>query len=239
MHDKVAVYSGTRNVYKQMYVSLKSLLLNTDMDRVYLMIEDDEFPYPVPDNVFLVNVKDQVFFPNGSANFNTSYSYMELLRCALGFIFQKEKVVLWLDIDTIINENISDLFSMNMEGFYYAGVIEPQKCKNIFTYINSGVCLCNLELLRKTNKEVELISFLNNYQFNFPGQDVINLLCQGGIRQIGSEYNSNPFVIPCTRPKIIHYAATPASEYTKHWAYQKYDQIELPLEEVKDSEGKD
>ena len=41
MSDKVVVYSGTRNVYPQMYVSLKSLLLNTEIDRVYLLIEDD------------------------------------------------------------------------------------------------------------------------------------------------------------------------------------------------------
>ena len=39
MSDKVAVYAGTRNVYPQMYTSLKSLLTNTKMDRVYLMIE--------------------------------------------------------------------------------------------------------------------------------------------------------------------------------------------------------
>lgn len=239
MSDKVVVYSGTRNVYPQMYVSLKSLLLNTEMDRVYLMIEDDEFPYPVPSNVFLVNVKNQVFFPTDGANFNTPYSYMELLRCALGFIFKDEKIVLWLDIDTIIDEDISDLFAMDMKGFYYAGAIEPHKCKGIFNYINVGVCLCNLELLRDSHKEAEMIYFLNNYEFTWPGQDVINLLCQGGIRQFSSEYNHNQYVIPCSRPKIIHYAAIRAEEYKQHWAYKKYDHIELPLEEVKADEGQD
>lgn len=237
--DKVAVYSGTRNVYPQMYTSLKSLLLNTEMDRVYLMIEDDDFPYPVSENVLIMNVSGQQFFLPGSPNYSTHYSYMELLRCALGLILKDEKMVLWLDIDTIINEDISDLFSYDMTGFLYAGAVEPPKCKGIFHYVNVGVLLCNLELLRDTRKEFELIGFLNQYEFIWPGQDVINLLCQGGIRQIGSEYNSNQYVLPCNRPKVIHYAAIKPEEYKRHWAYQKYANIELPLVEVTEDESKD
>ena len=234
MARKVAVYTGTKNVYPQMYTSLKSLLMNTQMDRVYLLIEDDQFPYPVPENVYVANVSQQQFFHPGTANFGSPYSYMDLLRCALSFILKDEKVVLWLDIDTIITEDISDLFETDMTGFYYAGAIEPGKCKGIFTYINTGVCLTNLELLREFGKEAEEIAFLNNYKFAWPGQDVINLLCQGRIRQISSEYNANPFMIPCTRPKIIHYAAMKADDYKKDWAYRMYEQMELPLEEVKE-----
>ena len=234
MADKVAVYSGTRNVYPQMYTSLKSLLLNTDMDRVYLMIEDDEFPYPIPENVMTMNVSKQAFFLPGSPNYNTPYSYMELLRCALGFILVNEKTVLWLDIDTIIDNDISDLFETDMTGFFYAGAIEPKKCNGIFSYINVGVVLCNLELLRETNKEASLIAFLNQYEFTWPGQDVINLLCQGGIRQISSEYNSSQWTIQCSRPRVYHYAAIRSNEYSRHWAYKKYASIELQLVEDTD-----
>ena len=232
MSEKVAVYSGTKNVYPQMYTAMKSLLINTEMDRVYLLIEDDEFPYPLPMNVFTINVSGQEFFEPGSPNFHSPYSYMELLRCALGIILKDEKTVLWLDIDTIVNEDISDLFETDMRGFLYAGAIELQKSKGIFTYINVGVCLCNLELLRDMHKEYELIGFLNQYEYVWPGQDVINLLCQGGIRPISSEYNANQYVIPCSRPKVIHYAAIPKKEYVNHWAYKKYEQMQLPLEEV-------
>lgn len=231
MAEKVAVYAGTRAVYPQMYTSLKSLLMNTEMDKVYLLIEDDAFPYPIPNNVMMANAKDQLFFPPESPNFSTPYSYMELMRCALGFIL-KEKTVLWLDVDTIVDADISDLFETDMRGFYYAGCMEPQKSRGIFTYVNSGVLLCNLELLRDAHKDAEMIGFLNQYKFTWPGQDVINLLCQGGIRSISSEYNSCPWTIPCTRPRIIHYAAIPAKEYEKEWAYKKYANMELPLVRV-------
>ena len=229
--DKVAVYAGTRNVYPQMYVSLKSLLLNNKMDRVYLMIEDNEFPYDVPENVILVNVSEQEFFKPGSPNSNSPWSYMDLLRCCLATIFTKEKRMLWLDIDTIIDDNIEDLFSLNMDGFFYAGVLEPNKSKDLFQYINTGVTLCNLEHIRMWQKEVEMVAFLNCYELVWPGQDVINLFCQGRIRVIGSEYNKNAYCPPCSTPKIIHYAARLPDDYKQHWAYKKYESQELHFTE--------
>jgi len=229
--DKVAVYAGTRNLYEQMYVCLKSLLANTIMDRVYLLIEDDEFPYPLPDIVRIMNVKEQEFFLPGSPNYASPWSYMAMLRCVLGFILDEDRV-LWLDCDTIVNDDISDLFNINMDGYYYAGVMEPGKSKDIFRYVNSGVMLCNLELLRETAKEVELAYFLNTYRFVWADQEVINLLCQGHIRTIDSAYNQNAFTLQCIRPKIIHYAAV--KDFKNDWAYQKYANLDLFAEGPKD-----
>ena len=36
-NSKIVVYAGTRNVYPQMYTSLKSLIVNTEVDMVYLL----------------------------------------------------------------------------------------------------------------------------------------------------------------------------------------------------------
>ena len=229
--DKVAVYAGTRNLYEQMYVCLKSLLANTKMDKVYLLIEDDEFPYKVTDIVHVANVSGQKFFLPGSPNYSNPWSYMAMLRCVLSFMLPDERV-LWLDCDTIVNEDISDLFDINMDGCYYAGVMEPQKSRDIFRYINSGVLLCNLSLLRDTQKEVELAYFLNNFRFVWADQEVINLLCQGHIRTIDSEYNQNAFTLQCIRPRIIHYAAV--KDFKNDWAYQMYANMDLFKEEQKD-----
>ena len=223
--DKVVVYAGTRNLYEQMYVCVKSLLANTMVYRVYLLIEDDEFPYQLPDNVCVANVSKQEFFLPGSPNYSSPWSYMAMLRCVLSFILKDESRVLWLDCDTIVNEDIGDLFDIDMEGYYYAGVVEPQKSKDIFRYINSGVLLCNLDLLRESQKEVELAWFLNHYKFHWADQEVINLLCQGHIRTIDSEYNQNAFTVPCVRPRIIHYAAD--KSFKDSWAYKKYESMDL------------
>ena len=72
-----------------------------------------------------------------------------------------------------------------------------------------------------------MVAFLNKYQLGWPEQDCINLLCQGRIRLIDSTYNANSFTTVCLRPKIIHYAAM--KEYSEHWAWKKYDALELPF----------
>lgn len=225
MADKVAVYAGTRNIYDQMSVCLTSLLSNTAMDRVYLLIEDDEFPYPVPSNVIVKNVSGQEYFLPGSPNYKSAWGYMTMLRCCLGSLLPDEDLVLWLDCDTIVTEDISDIFNLDMTGFHYAATVEPAKSKGIFHYVNCGVLLCHLALLRPWEKELEEQAFLNSYEFQFPDQDVINLLCQGRIREISSEYNFNAFVLQTNRPKIIHFAAQ--KDFKEHWAYKRYESVRL------------
>lgn len=227
MYDKVAVYAGTRNIYEQMYVCLKSLLLNNDMDRVYLLIEDDTFPYPLPDCVMIANVSEQEFFEKDSPNYQSHWSYMSMMRCALATMFPEEKRMLWLDCDTIVDKDITDLFQMNMAGAFYAGVLEPKKSIDVFRYINCGVLMCNLELLRLAEKEDELVQFLNMVKLVFPDQEAINLLCQCRIRLIDSSYNSNPWTMPCQIPKVIHYATIRGDDLKKQWAYKKYDKMSL------------
>lgn len=226
MRDRVVVYAGTQNVYKHMYTSLKSLICNNEVHRVYLLIETDDFPYPIPDYVHPVNISEQNFFPKDSANYINPWSYMTMMRCALAQMLPDEKMVLWLDIDTIIDDDITDLFEMDMNGYYYAGSIEPSKSKDIFQYINAGVLLCNLENLRALYKEQEMIAFLNTYKLNWLDQDIINLLCQGRIRLISSEYNYNPFTQPCIRPRIVHFAAI--KDFSHEWIYRKYEMAEMP-----------
>ena len=181
-----------------------------------------------------VNVIDQPWFPENGANTNQQYTYMALLKTALGEIFTDIKKILWLDCDTIIDDDISDLFETDLTGYYYAGALEPAKSKDIFRYVNVGVLLCNLDALRRMGKELEMIHFLNRYQMAWPEQDCINLLCQGRIRLIDSTYNANGFTFACIRPKIIHYAAY--KEYADHWAYKKYKAMELAFKDESDGD---
>ena len=139
--------------------------------------------------------------------------------------------MLWLDCDTIVDADITDLFQMNMEGIFYAGALEPRKSVDVFRYINCGVLMCNLEFLRLTGKEEELMGLLNSVRLNFVDQDTINLLCQCRIRLIDSSYNSNPWTMPCQIPKVIHYATIRGDELKKQWAYKKYDKMSLFKEE--------
>lgn len=238
--DKVVVYAGTRNLYEQMYVCLKSLLAHNQIDRVYLLIEDDEYPFDIPPYVYPLNVSGQEFFKPGTPNYSCQWSYMSMLRCAFGNMFPEEHKILWLDCDTIVHDNITDLFDMDINGYMYVGAIERQNCIYLFKYINCGVLLMNLDMIRERGREEEMISMLNTYPFAFPDQDVINLLCQGWIRVISSEYNANAFTDKCSRPRIFHFAAV--KDFHDNPIYKYYDDLDVfgfDEEESKEEEEAD
>ena len=120
---------------------------------------------------------------------------MILMRAALSKLFPQYDVILSLDVDTIINENISDLWNIDLTNYYLAAVSEPCKCKDNFISINMGVALINLKKMRDDHKDDEIIKKLNEKEYDYPEQDCISELCQGFIYELNPEYNINNLVI--------------------------------------------
>ena len=219
---KVAVYAGTRNVYHNMTVAAKSLLCHTKMDRVWFLIEDDEFPEELPAVIKTKNMSGQQWFPEGP-NTRKRWSYMSLLRLALHEILPEEDRVLWLDIDTIVNADITDLFETELDGCYVAAAEEPIRSKDPFLYFNAGVMILDLKKLRDGMADL-LIRYVNRVDLRFPDQDVINLLCQGRIKPISPYWNSNKWIVEVSDPGITHFAAD--RNYEKQPLWQQYDRME-------------
>ena len=217
---RIAVYAGTRNLYEAMKVSVTSLLKNTEMDSVFLLIEDDEFPYTMPAEVCAVNVSKQQFFPADGANAKCRWTYMSMMRIACAKMFPNTERMLWLDCDTIIDADISDLFELDMNVCYFAGVKEPKKCKDGFNYVNTGVLLMNLEQIRKDGIDDKLIWLLNSEKMVLPDQDAINMIAQGRIYFLPSEYNVCSFTEPPERIRIYHFASH--ERFDNDPIYKKY-----------------
>ena len=219
---KVAVYAGTRNVYHNMAVAAKSLLCHTQIDRVWFLIEDDEFPEELPAVIKTKNMSGQQWFPDWP-NTQKRWSYMSLLRLALHEILPEEDRVLWLDIDTIVNADITDLFETELDGCYVAAAEEPIRSKDPFLYFNAGVMILDLKKLRDGMADL-LIRYVNRVDMRFPDQDVINLLCQGRIKPISPYWNSNKWIVEVSDPGITHFAAD--RNYEKQPLWQQYDRME-------------
>ena len=211
---RVAVYAGTRNVYGMMAAAAKSLLATTHMDKVYFMIEDDAFPEELPDvietwNVAKASMNGRHWFYQDGPNYKSQWTWMGLLRLALPGIFPKEKRALWLDVDTIVEQDIGDLFDRDLAGNYVAMVEEPVRSKYPFRYHNAGVMLMDLEALRADYTWRKWIALVNREPFTAPDQDVINLICQGEILTLGSEWNSAGHITQnADDPYIRHYAGS-------------------------------
>ena len=213
---KVAAYTGTRNLYRMMVPAVKSLITNSDVDDIYLFIEDNEFPesYGIPEDiVHTINCSKQTYFKPDGPNMKGKFTYMALMRATFYKEFPKLDRILSLDVDTIINDDISDIWELPIdEDYYFAAAKEPSasimwsdKTGTDFISTNIGVCLQNLKKFRD-GKGDEIIEALNTEKSDYVDQEAFNLYCQGHIYDLPPEYNSNEFTKVCNNPKIVHYA---------------------------------
>ena len=222
--DKVAVYCGTRNLYDSMEASAKSLMTHTRMSRIYFLIEDDAFPRTLPDCVKCINVSGQKFFSKNGKNYNNAWTYMCLMRAAFCKLLPNENLVLSLDADVVVNEDVSELWDIDMSNYYLAGVKEQNKTNRTgIVHINFGVVMMNLEKLRKDKLDDKIIESLNNSRWGCPEQDAFNHFCRDKILEIDPMYNScvsSHITGESDIEKISHYAGI---KYWKHFKpFRKY-----------------
>lgn len=218
-----AAYCGTREVYADMETAAKSLIANSNVERVYFFIEDDEFPTALPDIIECHNVSGQTYFPAGGANYKTQYTYMTLMRAALCHLLPAVDVVLSLDTDTVAIADCSDVFDTDIDGCYFAATQEKWPTRPGVQYCNVGVAMYNLAKLRD-GKADEVIDVLNTHCYRWPEQDALNYLCQGRIAPMDSAYNYCPWVIDSGNgTRIVHYAAR--DDFRDEADYVKYKKM--------------
>ena len=227
MAKKIAAYCMTRNLYRNAVPSIKSLLKNSDVDEIYLLIEDDEFPYDLP-KIKVINVSDQKYFTPGGPNYyGTPWTYMAMMRATLCKYIKADKV-LSLDIDTIIDGDISELWELPLDDYYLAAGKEPDKSVGGDMYVNVGVVMYNLKKLKKDGKADEVIDALNHRGFGFAEQDAFNEFCKGKILEIDPKYNVHLWSVKTEdKPVIVHYAGFAAKDWMNKELVQKYDTMEV------------
>ena len=106
--------------------------------------------------------------------------------------------VLYLDSDTLVVQNITELYKRNIEDYYLAAV--EDKCNSMMLcrikglqniFFNSGVMLMNLKAFRKDNIEEKIFEKLRKNS-EYTDQDVINDICRYKILSLPLKYNIVP-----------------------------------------------
>ncbi len=220
---KHALYSGSTNLYGDMQTAAKSLIANSDVDKVWLLTEGG-YDFYLPDICEMVDVSGQEFFPKDSPNMNTKYSYLSLMRAALALMPELEGVdrILSLDVDTICIRNVSDIWDMPVDDCYFSACCEPGCCYKNMLYCNTGVAIYNLDMLRDGKAE-EVIHCLNVRRFPNIEQDVFSFLCQGRIHEMPPEYNAGHKWTKATNVvRIRHFAGEKTDKWRKHELVTKY-----------------
>lgn len=206
--EKIAVYSATRNYYPMLVPAVNSLVINSSVDKIYILAEDDELPCRFRDSskIEVINVSDQTFFPKDGPNYKSFFTYMAMMRAALCHIFPMHDRILSLDVDTIVDKNIDAIWDLPIDDCYFAAAKETHKSHDQFIYTNGGVCLFNLKKLRD-GKADAIIEHLNKHKTQFLEQDCFNYMCQGDIYLMPSCYNVCEWTEPTGDWRIIHYAS--------------------------------
>lgn len=206
--ERVAVYSGTRNVYADMLPACKSLFFHTPVDRVYFLIEDDKFPYRLPDRVTTVNVSGQKWFKSDGPNYVQKWSWMVLMRAVLSKVLPEEHVALSLDNDAFCCADVSELWDYDLTDWYFGAVCEPDKVTTLTDrYYNFGVNIQNLDKIRADKIDAKAIRELNKTWYLAPEQDVMNKICKGHILELPWKYNVSNVTNRGVAPRIRHHAA--------------------------------
>ena len=227
--DRIVVYAATRNLYRNTLVCIESLLRNGNIDQVIMLAEDSAIKYPFDPKVMMLNVADQPWFDKAGPNASKRWTWMVLMKAALSKIFTEFDRVLFLDSDTIVEHDLSGLFELDLDGYYYAAVPQVDdgregKFSKGDDYFNCGVLMCNLAELRARGMDDYLIQALNERSYEFCEQDAINEICRGRIKPLPGCWNVSDFTVPDTKTCIHHFAANPSWIFTD--IFRKYDRPE-------------
>ena len=112
-------------------------------------------------------------------------------RLSLGELLPNLNKVIYLDSDTIVLKDLSNLYELNFIGkLFLASVLTYDKGYLNFT-INSGVLLLNLKKMRKMEIEKKVLTLLNNNftDSNYHDQAIINLYYKKYIGFLSPEFN--------------------------------------------------
>ena len=110
-----------------------------------------------------------------------------------------DDIVLYLDVDIVVNGDISELFNINIEKYYLAAVSELNfnrfeilGMKNTSSYFNAGVMLINNKKWKKDDFGSKVLDYIkmNPNSILMADQDGLNSQIDGDFFQLPIKYNA-------------------------------------------------
>lgn len=146
------------------------------------------------------------------------FTYPTFFRLRLASLMIDYTKVIYIDPDTIVLKDLSNLFDIDIGPKYAGASVDltyrlmikngtrvPESfgglkydeylhsigldSDSIKNYFNAGVMLFNLQKIRSDNLEPKMIRLYNENRFNAPDQDILNLCFGGFIKYIDERWN--------------------------------------------------
>lgn len=220
----VIALGATRSHYQYLYTLVASINKHNNPKKIYIFIEDEELNLPWS-NVEYINMTTVGLDENGK-NYTTGYSIASLVKLYFASVFANEDKIIWIDLDAIARKPLDELWNMNIDDYYLAGVVDsgiekwhtPGLELDWSQYVNAGVLLFNLKKIREDDKEKELIELVNNQKLACPEQDALNVVFENNKLIIPGIWNAAIYTVGRYEPDpvIYHWAGG-----KPNWVYER------------------
>ncbi|MDR1958197.1 MAG: glycosyltransferase family 8 protein [Planctomycetaceae bacterium] len=231
-------FAADVNYYQHLCVLIVSILERNQNERFLFNVmtdrEDDEAEkiksladkYPNFDIRFMV-MNDSMFegLPLPLEHITLQMYY----RLLIPLLVPELEKALYLDSDMVCNIGLRELWTTPIDGYYVAGVPDNlgwdtrrYLCQSVFPqrteYINSGMLLMNLSMIRNENKIPELFAWLQSHpETKYPDQDAVNSVFLQKIKIIDTKWNNTTGCQRKLRKSIAHFITE-----KKPWRADRY-----------------
>lgn len=208
MNEVVIAYITDDNYVMPTIVSITSAIMNKNESSIYKIfvigVSINNENKKIIEEFISKNINDKIYLNilhfNQHYNFDDSHPYVTsaaIFKFDIANILSDYDKVLYIDCDTIILKDLTELFKIDLNDNYAAGVIDyfPMEIlkhnKNIGVenYFNSGVMLLNTKLLRENKVKEILLDYKNKNYDLFMEQDTLNYIFNNKVRFISVKYN--------------------------------------------------
>ena len=161
-------------------------IITMDVTRIkkeYLPIEDEQVEFldkyiktknkkNIVEKIDVTDIYEKEF--NGSKNESAYCTPYTLIRLLADMIPNMPDKLLYLDIDIMANNDIQELWNIDIEDYEYAAVKEKYGCWLIRPdYINAGVLLFNMKKIKETKLLEKARTLIKQKKLPFADQDAI------------------------------------------------------------------
>lgn len=191
----VAIYSLLKNAEnKELEIYILTDCRYSDEGLICISKLQNTFPMA---GIQIISIERALF---KDAVIKSNYiSLATMYRLKLSSILKDDSYCLYIDTDVLVLGDIGELIEIDIRDYFCAGVLDNEaqigvtqkkelQIPDMYSYVNAGVLLMNLELMREVALED---AFMYAIDKGYPLQDqgIINKCCYGKIKLIDKKYN--------------------------------------------------
>ena len=142
--------------------------------------------------VYFIDMADKFAKADSNKKITTPTYY----RLELSSLLPDVNRIIWMDGDTAVFEDLTELITIDMKHYYIMGFLDslPNAIERFgvkdATVLCAGVLLLDLDALRKNHMQEKMYQFINDNlgKLNQHDQTVINVVCQNNIGPLPPKY---------------------------------------------------